>query len=176
MPTEGYSSTVRDFVRACLNKVPKLRPAYSDLLRHAWLAKLSGIDTIEEGDEEAAEAEAAAGRAVEKAAADLAAMHMTGSTDLPPPFSRASTMSREGSTGSLLTEDAEVAAWVRGVLDRKRAGTYGSAAERPALHAAPLDSASPIGSPQIVGSGGGSAATSPPTPTTTTAAAPSLPA
>ncbi len=47
------------------------------------------------------------------------------------------------------TEDDEVADWVKGVLKRKqeRSGTGGPS--RPALHAAPLDSVSPLGSPLL---------------------------
>jgi mitogen-activated protein kinase kinase len=46
----------RDFVSGCLNKIPKLRPTYSMLLQHGWLAGLSKPATISEEDEEAAEA------------------------------------------------------------------------------------------------------------------------
>ena len=44
------------------------------------------------------------------------------------------------------TEDAEVAAWVHKMLGHKGEGTESS---RPALHAAPLDSVSPMGSPLV---------------------------
>lgn len=47
------------------------------------------------------------------------------------------------------TEDEEVAEWVKSVLDRKRKGLDLSAASRPALHAAPLDSVSPTASPAV---------------------------
>lgn len=45
-------------MRGCLNKIPKLRPTYAMLLRHAWLAPLLKPPTICEADEEeASEAE-----------------------------------------------------------------------------------------------------------------------
>jgi mitogen-activated protein kinase kinase len=47
------------------------------------------------------------------------------------------------------TEDAEVAAWVKNVLKRKEDGLDKNGPTQPALHAAPLDSVSPIGSPSI---------------------------
>ncbi|KAI9816660.1 MAG: hypothetical protein M1832_005046 [Thelocarpon impressellum] len=40
LPEEGFSASARDFVRGCLNKIPKLRPTYAMLLRHGWLAPL----------------------------------------------------------------------------------------------------------------------------------------
>jgi len=40
-------------VRGCLNKVPKLRPTYAMLLRHAWLSPLMKPPTISEEDEDA---------------------------------------------------------------------------------------------------------------------------
>lgn len=48
--------------------------------------------------------------------------------------------------GSSGTEDAEVAAWVKSAMDRKKNGLM-SESQKPALHAAPLDSISPISSP-----------------------------
>ena len=39
-------------MRGCLNKIPKLRPTYAMLLRHAWLAPLLKPPTISEADEE----------------------------------------------------------------------------------------------------------------------------
>lgn len=50
------------------------------------------------------------------------------------------------------TEDAEVAAWVNGVLKRKHDGEHVSGPDKPALHAAPLDSVSPMSSP-LIGAG-----------------------
>ncbi|KAL6917740.1 hypothetical protein ACHAPO_000453 [Fusarium lateritium] len=45
------------------------------------------------------------------------------------------------------TEDAEVADWVNGVLQKERDGLKVDGPLRPALHTAPLDSVSPISSP-----------------------------
>ena len=45
------------------------------------------------------------------------------------------------------TGDADVAAWVRDVLDRKKKGLVTAGGQKPALHAAPLDSVSPVASP-----------------------------
>lgn len=45
------------------------------------------------------------------------------------------------------TEDPEVAEWVKNALDRKKNGLMRSS-QKPALHAAPLDSMSPMASPQ----------------------------
>ena len=42
-------------------------------------------------------------------------------------------------------EDAEVAEWVKNALDRKKKGLMGES-QKPALHAAPLDSMSPVSS------------------------------
>lgn len=70
LPAERFSEAARDFVRGALNKIPKLRPTYAMLLRHAWLAPLLLPPTISEEDEEAFEAtppnEAAVPEAVEK--------------------------------------------------------------------------------------------------------------
>lgn len=52
LPEEGFSPLARDFVRGCLNKIPKLRPTYAMLLQHGWLAPLSKPVTILESDEE----------------------------------------------------------------------------------------------------------------------------
>ncbi|OLN96637.1 Protein kinase wis1 [Colletotrichum chlorophyti] len=62
LPEEGYSSTAHDFVKKCLNKVPKDRPTYSMLLQHPWLAPFSKIETIAEEaeDEDAVDATAEA--------------------------------------------------------------------------------------------------------------------
>lgn len=45
------------------------------------------------------------------------------------------------------TEDAEVAEWVQNVLAGNKPGLADGESSRPALHAAPLDSVSPIASP-----------------------------
>jgi mitogen-activated protein kinase kinase len=55
LPEAGYSIAAKDFVHGCLNKIPKLRPTYSMLLGHAWLAGFSKPETIGEEDEENAE-------------------------------------------------------------------------------------------------------------------------
>lgn len=60
LPDEGYSSTARDFVKKCLNKVPKERPTYAALLQHPWMAPFSKIETITEEAEEGEEADAVA--------------------------------------------------------------------------------------------------------------------
>lgn len=52
LPAERFSEAARDFVRGALNKIPKLRPTYAMLLRHAWLAPLLLPPTISEEDEE----------------------------------------------------------------------------------------------------------------------------
>lgn len=51
LPEEGFSPEARDFVRGCLHKIPKLRPTYSMLLQHPWLATLSKPSTISEETE-----------------------------------------------------------------------------------------------------------------------------
>ena len=58
LPTESYSEAARDFVRGCLNKIPKLRPTYAMLIRHGWLAPLLKPPTINEDEEAEAAAEA----------------------------------------------------------------------------------------------------------------------
>lgn len=108
LPEEGYSPQARDFVRGCLNKIPKLRPNHAMLLQHSWLAPLSKPETITEADEEE----------------DGAGMDMV----------------------SHGTEDPEVAEWLKIALDRKKRGLMGES-QKPALHAAPLDSMSPMSSP-----------------------------
>lgn len=45
------------------------------------------------------------------------------------------------------TEDVEVADWVKSVLKKVAEGKNGDGPSKPALHAAPLDSISPLGSP-----------------------------
>ena len=44
------------------------------------------------------------------------------------------------------TEDKEVAEWVQNALEKKKNGLMGIS-QKPALHAAPLDSISPVSSP-----------------------------
>lgn len=107
LPADGYSEAARDFVKGCLNKIPKARPTYAMLLRHGWLAPLMKPPTIEEDEE--------AERAAETGGDVNAEME-------PLP----------------LTADKEVAKWVHDAMERKRSGKMASA-EKPALHAAPLN-------------------------------------
>ncbi|KAI9163210.1 Protein kinase wis1 [Paramyrothecium foliicola] len=116
LPETGYSDVAKDFVRGCLNKIPKLRPTYAMLLNHAWLKPLTKPQTITEEVEEGEEADRVA--------------EAVGKIDL--------------NSG---TEDQEVAEWVQGVLRRKKEGKDSDGSSRPALHAAPLDSVSPLASP-----------------------------
>jgi mitogen-activated protein kinase kinase len=116
LPESGYSDVAKDFVRGCLNKIPKLRPTYAMLLNHAWLKPLTKPQTITEEAEEGEEAEEVA--------------DAVGKLDL--------------NSG---THDQEVAEWVKDVLRRKRESKEGDGSTRPALHAAPLDSVSPLASP-----------------------------
>ncbi|CAG8972687.1 hypothetical protein HYALB_00010850 [Hymenoscyphus albidus] len=117
LPEEGYSELARDFVHGCLNKVPALRPSYSMLLQHGWLADLSKPATITEADEEEAEN---GGNAAGELPSDTL-----------------------GPSG---TEDEEVGNWVKNAIERKKKGLTGNAV-KPALHAAPLDTVSPAASP-----------------------------
>jgi len=58
LPAANYSEAARDFVRGCLNKIPKLRPTYAMLIRHGWLSPLLKPPTINEDEEAEAAAEA----------------------------------------------------------------------------------------------------------------------
>lgn len=88
------------------------------LLLHPWIKSLSKPETITE------EAEAES-EATDNDLADAAAKQLS---------------INEGSG------DAEVAAWVQEVMERKRQGLQPASAEKPALHAAPFDSVSPSAS------------------------------
>jgi len=113
LPEEGYSDAARNFVRGCLNKIPNLRPTYAMLLQHAWLAPLAKPDTITEEDEEEVEAAHAADGG--EAASD------------------------QGPAQPIeAVFDKEVADWVKGAIEKRRRGQM-KGAEKPALHAAPLD-------------------------------------
>ncbi|KAL2069038.1 hypothetical protein VTL71DRAFT_15376 [Oculimacula yallundae] len=114
LPEEGYSATARDFVHGCLNKIPKLRPTYSMLLAHPWLAGLSKPLTISEEDEDEVQ---------------------------PTGFADGEAPKVEMGAGRG-TEDEEVAEWVKNAMERKRTGLMGEFA-KPALHAAPLGTAAP---------------------------------
>jgi mitogen-activated protein kinase kinase len=93
------------------------------LLTHPWIKTLGKPETIAED----AEAEAAA--------AEDELVDVTGRLSLNNP------------SGLIGEGDYEVAEWVRGVLDKKRVGLLRDEAKKPALHAAPLDSVSPVASP-----------------------------
>ena len=58
LPAKNYSEAARDFVRGCLNKIPKLRPTYAMLIRHGWISPLMKPPTINEDEEAEAAAEA----------------------------------------------------------------------------------------------------------------------
>jgi len=123
LPSEGYSTAARDFVRSCLNKIPTKRHTYPMLLQHPWIKSLGKPETITED----AEAEAAA--------ADDDLVDATGALSISNP-------------SGINSGDPEVAAWVNGVLDRKKQGLLQDSSNKPALHAAPLDTvSSPAGSP-----------------------------
>ncbi|KAH6628257.1 kinase-like domain-containing protein [Chaetomium tenue] len=123
LPTEGYSALAQDFVQSCLNKNPHKRHTYPMLLAHPWIKTLGKPETIAED----AEAEAAA--------ADDALADAAGELSLNHP------------SGQVAEGDYEVAQWVRDVLERKRKGLLRDGGLKPALHAAPLDTISPVGSP-----------------------------
>lgn len=97
-------------MRGCLNKIPKARPTYAMLLRHAWLSPLMKPPTISEDEEAEAAAEAGDN------------MGSAGSVFDDQPS----------------TADKEVADWVKTQLEKKREGKM-SIAKKPALHEAPLD-------------------------------------
>ncbi|KAI7279634.1 kinase-like protein [Hortaea werneckii] len=119
LPAERYSEAARNFVAGCLNKIPKLRPTYPMLLQHAWLAPLVKPSTIAEEDEEAAEA-----------GGDLDQNLGILNPEL------------EDEGGFV---DREVGEWVIEMIDRKRRGVLGES-QKPAGHAAPLDSSEGFGS------------------------------
>ncbi|KAL2181104.1 kinase-like domain-containing protein [Thermothelomyces heterothallicus CBS 202.75] len=123
LPSDGYSALAQDFVRCCLNKNPHKRHTYPMLLAHPWIKSLGKPETITEDAE------------AEEAAADDALADATGSLSLNNPSGQV----REG--------DYEVAEWVKAVLQRKRDGLLKEEAKKPALHAAPLDTLSPMASP-----------------------------
>lgn len=83
------------------------------LLQHAWLAPLAKPETITEEDEEEVEA-------AHQAVADEA----VGDTGVPEPVE--------------VVYDQEVADWVKAQIDKRKKGQL-KRAEKPALHAAPLD-------------------------------------
>ncbi|CDK27939.1 unnamed protein product [Kuraishia capsulata CBS 1993] len=48
LPKDKFSEEAQDFVAQCLNKIPKLRPVYSQLLNHPWLTKFAADSDEEE--------------------------------------------------------------------------------------------------------------------------------
>lgn len=119
LPKEGYSDVARDFIRGCLHKVPMMRATYAALLKHPWLQPFSKPQTIAEEVEEGEEAD--------KVAEAVGKMQLGGAN----------------------AEDVDVADWVRSVLQRKMEGRGDGGPLRPALHAAPLNTVSPVGSPML---------------------------
>jgi serine/threonine protein kinase len=114
LPKDGFSDAARNFVRGCLHKVPKLRPTYAMLLKHAWLKPLVAAPSIiEEEEEEEDEEQSAAAVAT------------------PSPEEIKSPVPND-------VVDREVAEWVIQALEKKRLGRMAKS-EKPALHAAPLD-------------------------------------
>lgn len=102
----------------------KLRPTYTALLASEWLGNLSKPETITEEDEEAQENDASA-EAVAGVAQSVDVSHSN-------------------------TEDSEIAAWVKEVLEKKANGQYGGVDGKPALHNAQLDAVvTSLGSPSI---------------------------
>ena len=95
LPSSGFSDAARDFVRSCLHKVPKLRPTYAMLIRHAWLSPLLKPPTISEDDEEE---------------------NTSGNTDADSVI---------GVGAGATTADKEVAAWVQDAMERRRLGKMG---------------------------------------------------
>jgi len=96
------------------------------LLQHAWLAPLAKPETITEEDEEEAEVAAAE------------ESPNTNGADLSPQAVQP-------------VADREVADWVISVIERRRQGKLGKGAQKPALHAAPLDA---VSSPPLNSSNG----------------------
>ena len=120
LPKEGFSEAARDFVAGCLHKIPKRRPTYAMLLQHPWLAPLLKPPTISEEDED-----------VSLSSGSNSAGGLDG--DMPK-------MSLNGN--ALAPFDSEVAEWVKEALEKRKKGTLGKGAPKPALHAAPLDAVS----------------------------------
>lgn len=94
------------------------------LLAHPWLKPLGRPETIAEDIE------------AEAAAADNELVDATGSLSL-------------NSLTGVFAGDQEVAEWANSVLERKQKGLLKDSANKPALHAAPLDSVSPVTSPMV---------------------------
>jgi len=129
LPKQGFSGAARDFVRGCLNKIANLRPTYAMLLQHTWLAPLSKPTTITEEDEEA----------ISTPVSELGNWSDTEAISSVPEKC-------EGDINKSLklpddVVDREVSEWVLQALEKRRLGKLAKA-EKPALHAAPLDAVS----------------------------------
>ncbi|GAB7359829.1 hypothetical protein MBLNU230_g7360t1 [Neophaeotheca triangularis] len=146
LPVDEFSEAAHNFVAGCLNKIPKLRPTYAMLLQHAWLAPMQKPDTISEGDEEEAAAEAAAEGHPAPSATD-ATGKVPASGNQPTAENKAAVdlqaVGNDGAPTDFL--DEEMGKWVLDALDKRKKGTLGKS-RKPALHAAPLDS---LGSPGV---------------------------
>ncbi|KIW04795.1 hypothetical protein, variant [Verruconis gallopava] len=123
LPEEGFSDAARNFVHGCLNKIPKLRPTYAMLLQHAWLAPLSKPAAILEEDEEEEEEKKEEVDKTEGDSSPTALREEPENVDSRLPAD---------------VVDPEVGLWVIETLEAKRAGKL-ARADKPALHAAPLD-------------------------------------
>ena len=97
------------------------------LLQHAWLAPLVKPATITEEDEEEREVDA-------ETAATPVAHDNPDQADLA--VSQASLEPNEA------VIDNEVADWVKDAIQKRKRGIMGKGAQKPALHAAPLDAVS----------------------------------
>jgi mitogen-activated protein kinase kinase len=134
LPAEGFTEAARNFVNGCLNKIPNLHPTYAMLLQHAWLAPLTKPEAIMEEDEDEAGEAASPAENTQDRFDDLR---------LPPDV-----------------VDKEVGLWVIETLEAKRAGKL-ARADKPALHAAPLDAVAST-SPAVEKKDGGFVGQDPP--------------
>ncbi len=107
-----------------------MRPTYSMLLQHPWLASLSKPSTISEHDEDEAAAEA-----------DAAAEPSSNGEGAGEPNNSYREDGKPFATGEN-SYDEDVATWVKDAIEKKIRGAMASFA-KPALHAAPFDSVSP---------------------------------
>ena len=97
------------------------------LLRHPWLAPLMQRPAIAEDSEAEAAAEGvqSSGAVAPNGTEPSAPQHMA-------------TLAAGIASGKLSTADEEVGAWARDAIEKRRRGKL-RGAEKPALHAAPLD-------------------------------------
>ena len=95
-----------------------MRPTYAMLLKHPWMKPLTEYDTIAEEPEDGDSDD------VDSIAQSVSKMRFRANS-----------------------EDVIVAEWVKSVLDRRGDEMGAQKPSRPALHAAPLDSVSPAGTP-----------------------------